>query len=225
MSINLLNIRIIDNPTKFSNPFQFEIHLECVSPISDDLEWRLTYIGSAENEMCDQILDKIFLGPLVVGQFKFVFEAPAPDWTKIPEQDLLGVTVVLLTGHFKNQEFVRVGYYVNNEYEEKELQENPPAKFNLDKVVRCVLEDAKLGCPRVTQFPIQWEDTPNRELVQLPQPQADVLESANDINMAETENEDSEDEDGDDDDEGDEDDDDDEEEGETSDDQEMEDVN
>lgn len=37
---------------------------------------------------------------------------------RIPAGDLLGVTALLLTCSYKGEEFVRVGYYVNIEYEQ-----------------------------------------------------------------------------------------------------------
>ena len=46
----------------------------------------------------------------------------------------MGVTVVLLTCSYKDQEFIRIGYYVNNEYTEQELIENPPSKPIYEKV-------------------------------------------------------------------------------------------
>jgi histone chaperone ASF1 len=46
---------------------------------------------------------------------KFVFQAPPPDVAKLPDGELLGVTAVLLTCSYRGQEFIRVGYYVNNE--------------------------------------------------------------------------------------------------------------
>ena len=48
--------------------------------------------------------------------------------SKIPPEDVLGVTVVLLTCSYRDHEFVRIGYYVNNEYTDPELNENPPAQ-------------------------------------------------------------------------------------------------
>lgn len=60
--------------------------------------------------------------------------------SKIPVQDAVGVTVVLLTCCYRNQEFVRVGYFINNEYTDAELQENPPATPQFDKVLNdCVV--------------------------------------------------------------------------------------
>ena len=42
--------------------------------------------------------------------------------------------MVLITCAFRSQEFVRVGYYVNNEYSDPEMKENPPAKPQFNKV-------------------------------------------------------------------------------------------
>ena len=107
---------VLDNPTCFTNPFQFEITFECLQELDDDLEWKVLYVGSAQDSSRDQILDEILVGPVPVGINKFVLQADAPDPTKLSQEDLLGVTVVLVTCSYKEREFVRVGYYVNNEY-------------------------------------------------------------------------------------------------------------
>ena len=64
----------------------------------------------------------------------FLFQAGPPETSKIPLQDAVGVTVVLLTCSYRNKEFIRVGYYVNNEYEDPEMKENPPSAPHYDKV-------------------------------------------------------------------------------------------
>ncbi len=43
-----------------------------------DLEWRILYVGSAESEDYDQVLDTVLVGPLVSGRHKFVFQVSAP---------------------------------------------------------------------------------------------------------------------------------------------------
>ena len=43
-------------------------------------------------------------------------------------------------------------YYVNNDYDDITLSENPPAIVELSKVQRNILADK----PRVTRFPIEW---------------------------------------------------------------------
>jgi histone chaperone ASF1 len=62
------------------------------------------------------------------------------------------VTVILLTCSYDDREFVRVGYYVNNEYKDEALAENPPAKPVIEKIQRNILAEK----PRVTRFAIKW---------------------------------------------------------------------
>jgi histone chaperone ASF1 len=81
-----------------------------------DLEWKVLYVASAQDASRDQVLDEILVGPVPVGVNKFVLQADAPDPSQLAQEDLLGVTVVLVTCSYKEREFVRVGYYVNNEY-------------------------------------------------------------------------------------------------------------
>ena len=83
---------------------------------------------------------------------KFVFETEAPDLSKIPNTEVIGVTVVLLSCAYDDREFVRVGYYVNNEYGDEALANDPPAKPIIDKVQRNILAEK----PRVTRFAIKW---------------------------------------------------------------------
>lgn len=111
-----------------------------------DLEWKLTYVGSAETDEHDQVLDSVLVGPVAVGSYRFIFQArasyvpvassdalfitrclsaegllprscsvlltdflgktvqaDAPNWTKIPQDDLIGVTIILLTCSYRNQ--------------------------------------------------------------------------------------------------------------------------
>lgn len=42
--------------------------------IYTDLEWKITYVGSAEDESRDQILEEVLVGPVPVGTNKFVFQ-------------------------------------------------------------------------------------------------------------------------------------------------------
>ena len=127
-------------------------------------------MGSAHDAAKDQVLDEILVGPVPVGINKFVLQADAPLPQQLPPDEILGVTVVLVTCSYKEREFVRVGYYVNNELlrddNENEMKEDndhpeasPPSppvypQLDMSKVQRQILADK----PRVTRFPIQWDD-------------------------------------------------------------------
>jgi len=38
------------------------------------LEWKIIYVGSAESEEYDQVLDTVYVGPVPEGRHKFVFQ-------------------------------------------------------------------------------------------------------------------------------------------------------
>jgi len=150
----ITSVTVLNNPAPFSDPIALEVTYECVAPLKDDLEWRVVYVGSAESEAHDQVLDSAFVGPVLPGTYKFRMEAPAPDPARIPRGDVVGVTALLLTCSYKTREFVRVGYYVSTEYPDPEMQESPPEVPQVGRLVRSVLADH----PRVTKFPIPFDD-------------------------------------------------------------------
>jgi histone chaperone ASF1 len=80
-------------------------------------------------------------------------KADPPDIAKIPADDAVGVTVILITASYRGQEFVRVGYYVNNEYDDLELKDNPPSEPQFAKLVRTIAAEQ----PRVTKFKVNWD--------------------------------------------------------------------
>ena len=65
------------------------------------------------------------------------------------------MTAILITCSYNGNEFFRVGYYVNVLYATDELNENPPNPPQIDQLGRLVMIDQ----PRVTNFPIEWDDT------------------------------------------------------------------
>lgn len=171
--VSLLGVKVLNNPAKFGDSYHFEITFECLEQLQKDLEWKLTYVGSATSSEHDQELDSLLVGPIPVGVNKFIFEADPPNLRRIPTSEILGVTVILLTCSYDGREFVRVGYYVNNEYDSEELNAEPPAKPDIDRVRRNVLAEK----PRVTRFAIKW-DTEDSAPAEFPpeQPEADTVE-------------------------------------------------
>ncbi|KAK9034950.1 hypothetical protein V6N11_077002 [Hibiscus sabdariffa] len=163
-AVNITNVTVLDNPASFLSAFQFEISYECLTPLKDDLEWKLIYVGSAEDETYDQLLESVLVGPVNVGNYRFVLQADPPDPSRIREEDIIGVTVLLLTCSYLGQEFIRVGYYVNNDYDDEQLREEPPPKVLIEKVQRNILSDK----PRVTKFPINFH--PENGGTEEPQP-------------------------------------------------------
>ena len=149
--ITIRNVEFLNNPAPFQDPYRFRVTFECIGPLSDDIEWRLIYVSSPGDVDLDQELDDCLVGPVPVGVNSFQFECMPPDPTKIPTEDVLGVAALILTASYRDQEFVRVGYYQNTEYDNDEMKENPPQKIIFDRLVRDI--NAK---PRVTRLQIKW---------------------------------------------------------------------
>lgn len=83
---------------------------------------------------------------------------------------------MLLTCSYRGQEFVRVGYFINNEYTDPELREMPPAKPQFDKVTRNILASK----PRVTRFKINWDNAEEQNgEVAGPSEENNAIESVN----------------------------------------------
>lgn len=45
-----------------------------------DLEWKLIYVGSAEDETYDQLLESVLVGPVNVGNYRFVLQVIFYDY-------------------------------------------------------------------------------------------------------------------------------------------------
>ncbi|KAI0076892.1 anti-silence-domain-containing protein [Panus rudis PR-1116 ss-1] len=156
--VSIRNVEFLNNPARFTDPYHFRVTFECIAQLPEDLEWRLIYVSSPGNEELDQELDDCLVGPVPMGINSFEFEGSAPNPSKIPPEDVLGVAALILTGSYKDQEFVRVGYYQNTEYDNEEMNLNPPETIRFDRLVRDI--NSK---PRVTRFQIKWDiEPPNR---------------------------------------------------------------
>jgi histone chaperone ASF1 len=163
------------------------------------LEWKVLYVGSAHDAGKDQVLDEILVGPVPVGMSKFLLSADAPLVEHLPDTEVLGVTVVLVTCSYRSREFVRIGYYVNNEYVDPNAPPPPPMPMNSlesptptspnangaesvnaaaaatpeqsspspppppplsirDLDVRLIQRHIMADKPRITKFPISWDN-------------------------------------------------------------------
>ena len=95
--VAITSVDVKNNPAPFGDDIELEVQYECLSALKDDLEWKVVYVGSAEDESMDQVLDSAFVGPVQPGSYKFAMKAPAPDAGRIPAGDVVGVTALLLT--------------------------------------------------------------------------------------------------------------------------------
>ena len=146
--VNVTNIALLNNPSTFDSDFEFEISYHLMAPLQQYLEWRLVYVGSADSSEYDQVLDTVDVGPSSVGESKFVFVAPPPNAGKIPSNDIIGVTILMLYASYRGADFLKVGYYVNNE-----MVDGKDYKGNPTDIKRHVL----VSNPKSTRFDIRWD--------------------------------------------------------------------
>ncbi|ORY84318.1 histone chaperone [Protomyces lactucae-debilis] len=166
--INVLDIRFLNNPAPIDAPFEIEIQFECLDSLLHDLEWKLIYVGSGFSQ--DVELDSLLVGPIPIGVNKFVFQADPVDVAAMPAQDVLGVSVILLTASYDDREFVRIGFYSNNEYADQAKREaytqllaqgteEEKAAFKFEGVKQVAVQrNILVEKPRVTRFNIMWDN-------------------------------------------------------------------
>ena len=60
----------------------------------------------------DQVLDSVLVGPVLQGNYKFVFEGNAPDASKIPTDDVIGESLgpsVAMPCHVQRNKLLALG--------------------------------------------------------------------------------------------------------------------
>ena len=179
-AVNVLNVKYLNpNPCSATSPLEFEITMECITRLeANEVEWTMTYVGSAQDNKYDQQLDSVEV-ETVMATMKFVFEARAANLFLVPKEDQLDNSAVILSAKYRGREFCRVGYYMRHEYPAEFVEtlrvpteslvnavepELPCGdKLNLEVLQRLVDVDN----PRVTHYLIDW-DAPNEQLVPPP---------------------------------------------------------
>lgn len=164
--VYVTNVVVHNNPAPVTAPFEFQVSFESVESLEHDLEWKLIYVGSASDKSYDQELDAVSLGPIPRGALQFTFVASPPDFTKLLKEEIVGITVVLLSGSYRGQEFVRIGWYLQNVFTHVGLDEQDDVDVDdmaleemLSKLQRIIIADN----PRVTRFNIDWDNTKKQQ--------------------------------------------------------------
>merc|ERR1712113_296203 len=155
--ISVKKVTIKNNPATFLEPLTLEVEFECIYDISEDLEWKLIYVGSSNKQKYDQELERFYVGPLNKGIYRFDFVADPPQANLIPRDELVGASVILLTCSYKYQEFIKIGYFVNVDFlddTERDRYNNSNDYIpNLRLLDRHILSDQ----PRITKYNIDFK--------------------------------------------------------------------
>ena len=152
--LSITNIIAPSEPELFLSPFRFQITLDVQAPLLQPLTLMVTYVGCAENSKYDQTLEQIEVTIDEKGSQFCEIKTNPVNPNLIPTiEDLLGPTVIILSAIYKEKEFFRCSYFINNSYEGNELQLQNQ-NLDLALVSRIVLVDQ----PRVHYTEIDWND-------------------------------------------------------------------
>ncbi|KAL3090842.1 hypothetical protein niasHS_007217 [Heterodera schachtii] len=152
--INVVSVQLLENPATPSDHIKLEIVFEIFENIKEDVEWELVFVGTDGREEHDQVLDSVLIGPIQEGRHKFLFEAPPPQIHNLRPEDFMDVTLLLLKCKYREQLFMKIGWFVTHTYTDPELVENPPSQPLIEKLKRTIVgEDV-----RVTSYPIKWDE-------------------------------------------------------------------
>lgn len=74
------NIIIVNNPSLFTDRINIQVTFSVTEPLSEPLQWNITYVGSAMSEDYDQVLEEFEVGPVDENStLQFNIECDAPD--------------------------------------------------------------------------------------------------------------------------------------------------
>uniref|UniRef100_A0A0D9R207 Anti-silencing function 1B histone chaperone n=2 Tax=Primates TaxID=9443 RepID=A0A0D9R207_CHLSB len=157
--VSVLNVAVLENPSPFHSPFRFEISFECSEALADDLEWKIIYVGSAESEEFDQILDSVLVGPVPAGRHMFVFQVRKkhPLLPEIP-QSASGIKSSSLCHTVHAQALRGPGFPRGTVKLHRRLRQENRLNPEGPQLQRNILASN----PRVTRFHINWDNTTDR---------------------------------------------------------------
>lgn len=154
--VRVTNIVVSDPVAPFASKIRLQFFLNASGALNEELEFKIVYVGSAESPAFDQLLEDVMISVKSEGNMSFEVAAEGPDYKQIPSvNDLLGMSAIIIVGLFKNNEFFRCSFFVNNTYTEELTEEFNEKNFNIEKVKREIITEK----PRVILTEIDWSDS------------------------------------------------------------------
>jgi histone chaperone ASF1 len=153
-SIQLTELEMLsNNPAYFTDEMQWRMRLELLEEMTDVVTVSFYWVGSVASADYDQLLDEFDIGPLSVGVNELVLEHGPPAINGIPADELFEVTGLYIVFSYRDQTFLRVGYYAKIAFWDDRHMLNPPAQLDLSLLGRNVL----MQRPMVTTYPVDWD--------------------------------------------------------------------
>jgi histone chaperone ASF1 len=152
--IQLAEIELMGaNPGPYSETLKWRIRIDILDALTEPLCVSFVWVGSSRSSQFDQVLDSFDVGPFTVGPAEFQLECDPPQLELIPPEDVVGLTVLLVSFQYRGCEFLRVGYYTQVAYFDDQLNSSPPAVPDISQLGRLLA----MAQPAVTAVPIAWD--------------------------------------------------------------------
>lgn len=152
--VQLLELELLgDNPGNYCSPLKWRVRVDSAATLTEPISISFVWVGSCTSSDYDQPLDSFEVGPLSQGVTEFELECDAPNPEQVPQDELVGLTILIISFQFRQQEFLRVAYYTQVAYLEESLNKNPPIPIRKD----CLGRFVTMAQPVATAIPINWE--------------------------------------------------------------------
>lgn len=122
-NILVKRIKVLKTTGLLRDPLQFEVTIDCLKLINEDVCFEVVYVGDPCTDDYDQSICQVSVGPVAVGRYSFVIEADPVKIDKLRVNSIFGVTSVIIIGSYKNQQFLRAGYILNVKYPGVDVKE------------------------------------------------------------------------------------------------------
>lgn len=151
--VQLLEVELLgDNPGSYCTPLKWRVRVESSDNLQEPISISFVWVGSCTSSDYDQLLDTFDIGPLCKGLTEFELECDFPNPEEVPQDELVGLTILIISFQFKQQEFLRVAYYTQVAYLDVSLNEHPPIPIKKE----CLGRFITMPQPVVTATPINW---------------------------------------------------------------------
>lgn len=152
--IEILYIKVLNNFCNINSLFIFEVLYEIKYNLETDFHINVIYITSPLEKKNDQELELFTLPAKKIGKFKVILKIQPPNYNNFKLEELMEVTVILLTVSYQKTELIRIGYYLNNEIVFRNDADETNSIKN-ENIIRKILSDK----PRITYFPFFQKKT------------------------------------------------------------------
>mmetsp|Transcript_95931 Transcript_95931/g.151026 ORF Transcript_95931/g.151026 Transcript_95931/m.151026 type:complete len:181 (+) Transcript_95931:32-574(+) len=155
------SVKSLKDGARVSDDLEFEIVLDVAEDLSEDVVFSCCYVVDPASASSDLVLVDADVGDgpgLKRGMMKFVLESPPPPLTALQQSGIIlsdgqpDVGGLYISAAYRGKEFCRIGYFIRLEYDDAELQQNPPQVVQWDRFT------VALSKPTATLTPIKWDD-------------------------------------------------------------------